>query len=109
MVSVLAIEPKVRGFKHGLCNGFLRTIQICRAPSFEGAVKPSTPCRKILYVREPCIVRLRYVSEIQGHFFPTLCFAIRCFCCNHRELVDESGTIRTQTDTQNTSENDCSA
>jgi hypothetical protein len=40
MVSVLASGSKVRGFKPGLGNGFLRTIKIRSTPSFEGEVKP---------------------------------------------------------------------
>jgi hypothetical protein len=49
MVSVIAIEHKVRGFKNGRGDGFLRAIQI-RITSFVGGeVRPSTPCRKILW------------------------------------------------------------
>jgi hypothetical protein len=48
MVSVHATEPKVRGFKPGGCDGFLRVIKIRSTPSFEGKVKPEVPCRKIL-------------------------------------------------------------
>jgi hypothetical protein len=35
MVSVLVIEPKVRWFKLGLEDGFLRAIKIGSAPSSE--------------------------------------------------------------------------
>jgi hypothetical protein len=46
MVSVLAIGPKVRGFKPGR-GGW--------------GVKPEVPCRKILrYVKEPCVASQRY-------------------------------------------------
>jgi hypothetical protein len=48
MVSVLAITPKIRGFKPADNDGFLRAIKICNTPSFGGEVKPSSPCRKIL-------------------------------------------------------------
>jgi hypothetical protein len=41
MVSVLAIRPKVRGFKPGRGDGLLRTIKIRTTPSFGREVKPS--------------------------------------------------------------------
>jgi hypothetical protein len=47
MVSVLAIESKVRGFKSGYDDGFLMAIKFLSTPSFGGEVKPSAPCRKI--------------------------------------------------------------
>jgi hypothetical protein len=47
MVSVLAIRHKVCGFKLGRGDGFLRAIKIGSTPSFEGEVKPETPCCKI--------------------------------------------------------------
>jgi hypothetical protein len=36
MVSLLAIGPKVHGFKPGQGDGFLRVIKICSTPSSEG-------------------------------------------------------------------------
>jgi hypothetical protein len=52
MVSVLAVGPKVRGFKLGRRDVFLRAIKIRSTPSFGGELKPSAPCRKVLrYVR----------------------------------------------------------
>jgi hypothetical protein len=47
-VSVLAIGPKVYGFKPGRGDRFLTAIKIRSTPSFGGEVKPETPCRKIL-------------------------------------------------------------
>jgi hypothetical protein len=44
MVSVLAIGPKVRRFKHREGDGFLREIKICSTPFFEGEVKQTDPC-----------------------------------------------------------------
>jgi hypothetical protein len=38
MVSVLAIRPKVGGFKPGRGDGFLRVITIRSTPSFRGEV-----------------------------------------------------------------------
>jgi hypothetical protein len=44
MVSVLAIGPKVRGFKLGRENGgSLKAIKIGSKPSFGGKVKPERP------------------------------------------------------------------
>jgi hypothetical protein len=40
MVSVLVIGPKVRGFKPGRGDGFLRAIKIRRNFSSGGEVKP---------------------------------------------------------------------
>jgi hypothetical protein len=37
MVSVFAIGPKVRGFKLGRDDGFLRVIKIRNTPSFGGS------------------------------------------------------------------------
>jgi hypothetical protein len=48
MVSVLVIGLRVRGFKPGQCDGFLKAIKIRSTPSFGKDVKPSALCRKIL-------------------------------------------------------------
>jgi hypothetical protein len=48
MVSVLVIGPKVRGFKPGEGDGFLRAIKIQAHHTFGGEVKYSAQCRKIL-------------------------------------------------------------
>jgi hypothetical protein len=48
MFSVVAIGPKVRGFKTGRGNGFLRAIEIHSTHSFVEEVKPLAPTRKIL-------------------------------------------------------------
>jgi hypothetical protein len=48
MVSVLATGPKVRGFKPGRGDLFLRAMKIRSTPSFGGEVKPSAPFHKIL-------------------------------------------------------------
>jgi hypothetical protein len=54
MVIVLAIGPKVPGFKHAKDDGFLRAIKIRSTPSFGGEVKPLAPCHKTLrHVKEP--------------------------------------------------------
>jgi hypothetical protein len=48
MVTVLAIGPKVRGFKPDRGDGFLRAMKIRSTPYFGGEVKPASPCRKTL-------------------------------------------------------------
>jgi hypothetical protein len=51
---VLAFGTKVREFKQGRGDGFLRAAKICSTPSFGGEVKPEAPCHKILqHVKEP--------------------------------------------------------
>jgi hypothetical protein len=53
MVSVLATGPKVRGFKPGRGDGFLKAIKIRSTSSFGGEVKPEVECCKILrHVKE---------------------------------------------------------
>jgi hypothetical protein len=47
MVSVLAIGPKVCGFKPGQGDGFLKATKLHSTPSFGGEVEPSVPCHKI--------------------------------------------------------------
>jgi hypothetical protein len=54
VVIVLAIAPKVRGFKPGRGPWIFKGDQIRSTPSFEEEVKPSAPYRKILWrVKEP--------------------------------------------------------
>jgi hypothetical protein len=54
MVSVLAIGPKVHGFKPGRGNRFLKAIKIHRLPSFREEVKSSVPYHRILqHAKEP--------------------------------------------------------
>jgi hypothetical protein len=67
MVSVLVIGPKVRRFKSGREDGFLRAINILSTTSFGGEVKPSAPCRKFLrHVKELRVVRQRfYVAKFK--------------------------------------------
>jgi hypothetical protein len=90
MIIVLAIGPKVRGFKPCESDGFLKAIQIRSTPSFGGEVKLSAPCRKALrHVKDP----LKYdrdadrqnsaaISRPVSHPFVTV-----CLCYNHiREL-----------------------
>jgi hypothetical protein len=61
VVNVIASGPKVRGFKPGRGDGFLRAIKIGSAISFGGEVKSGAPCRSILqHVKELYEVRKTY-------------------------------------------------
>jgi hypothetical protein len=54
VVSVLATEPKGRGFKSGRGGGYLMAIKICSTPSFGCEVKLDIPRRKISrHVKDP--------------------------------------------------------
>jgi hypothetical protein len=57
MVSVLAIVSKLRGFKPGQGDAFLRAINIRSTLSFRREIKPSALRRKTLrHVKQPCVV-----------------------------------------------------
>jgi hypothetical protein len=82
MVTVLAIGPKVRGFKPGQDRWIFKD---------DGReLKPSAPCRKILWhVQDP----LRYDRDTDRQNSAAISipvsprFATRCLCCNQsREL-----------------------
>jgi hypothetical protein len=54
MVSVLAIEPKVRGVKPGRGRWIFKGYKNPQHAFLQGEVKPSAPCRKILrHVKDP--------------------------------------------------------
>jgi hypothetical protein len=54
VVSVLVIRPKIRGFKPGKDDGFLRALKFRHTTSFGWEIKLSVPCRKVLrHVKEP--------------------------------------------------------
>jgi hypothetical protein len=97
--SVLAIGPKVRGFKPDRGRRILRTIKIRNTTSFGAEIKLSVPCRKNLqHVKEANRYEKRYFEDkIHGHFsprFPALLPDISAGYC-HTTLVDGSGMIRT--------------
>jgi hypothetical protein len=48
MISALVIRPKVRRFKPGRSDGFLRAIKNRSTTPFRGEVKPSALFRDIL-------------------------------------------------------------
>jgi hypothetical protein len=52
IVRVLAIGPKLRGFKCCRGDGFLRALKIRSTPSFGRELKPSAPCRNIYYMQQ---------------------------------------------------------
>jgi hypothetical protein len=58
MVSVLATEPKGRGFESGQGDGFLTAIKTRNTPFFGWEVKPEVPLRKIL----------RHVKDLLRYF-----------------------------------------
>jgi hypothetical protein len=54
MVSVFAIGHKVRRFKPGKGDGFLRAIKVHSTPSFGGEVNLGAPCHNNLqHIKEP--------------------------------------------------------
>jgi hypothetical protein len=64
MVSVAGIGHRVRGFKHGRSDEFLKTIKICSTPSFGREVKSKVRCRKILRrVKITCKYELKYFRQ----------------------------------------------
>jgi hypothetical protein len=64
IVGVLAIGPKVRGFKLSQGNGYLRAIKIHSTPYFGGEAQPSDPCRKILrHVKITCKYEEKYFAR----------------------------------------------
>jgi hypothetical protein len=61
MVSVLDIEPEIRGFKPGRGWRIFKGYKIYSMHSFGGEVKPLAPSRNILQrIKEPFEVWKRY-------------------------------------------------
>jgi hypothetical protein len=53
MVNMLVFGPKVRRFKSGCGDGFLKTMKVYSTPSFGWEVKPLVPTRETLrHVKE---------------------------------------------------------
>jgi hypothetical protein len=70
MIIVLAFETKIRGFKPGRGDGFLRAIKINSMPFFGGELKPSFPSRKVLqHVKITLKYEQRYFEGQIYHFF----------------------------------------
>jgi hypothetical protein len=78
MVSVLAIRPKIRGFKPGRGCEFLRVIKIHCSPSFGREVKPLVSCREILrHVKMACKYEEKYFARPNPSFpstVPPVCY-----------------------------------
>jgi hypothetical protein len=81
MVIVLPLHPRFAGLNPAEGNGFLRTIKIHSTISFDGEVKPSAPCHKILWhTKDP----LRYDRDTGRQNLVTISrpvsprFATRC-------------------------------
>jgi hypothetical protein len=96
MSRVLAIRPKVRGFKPGRGDGYLRPIKIRSTHYFGGEVKPEVPCCKISqHVKKSLASMNKHTSQSQMHHSlrPFLLLATRWLCWQdcQRALVDESG------------------
>jgi hypothetical protein len=100
VVIVLPLDPRFVGSNPAESDGFLRTIKIRGTNSFGGEVKPSAPFPKILwYVKDP----LRYDKDTDRQNSTAISrlvsprFANRCLLQpEQRNVVDESGMIRTQ-------------
>jgi hypothetical protein len=71
MIIMLAIGPKVCRFKLSRGNGFLRVIKIHSTPSFRGEVKPSAPCREILWhIKKVCEYERYFVDTVHNFLCP---------------------------------------
>jgi hypothetical protein len=96
MVSVLAIEPKVRGFKPGRGDGFFRAIEIRSTSCLGGEVKLSAPCSKILrHVKKvTCKYEQKYFARSNSNipFESSSCFLLddSAGMIVKRALVDET-------------------
>jgi hypothetical protein len=83
MVIVLAIRPKVRGFKPGREQWLLRAIKIRSTTSFGREVKQSAPCCKILqHVKDPCGYEQRYRQNSPTFLATFLPASLPGDCCN---------------------------
>jgi hypothetical protein len=69
MLSCLLLDPRFADLNPAVSDGFLRSIQTHNTASFEGKVKPSAPCHKILrHAENP----LRYDRESDRQNFHLL-------------------------------------
>jgi hypothetical protein len=90
---MLAIGPKVCGFKPGRCNGFLRAIKIRNTPFFGGEVKLGAPCRKIVWHVQNEISKCEKVASNAKFMFakfPLICYKMNLLVAiPERDVVDE--------------------
>jgi hypothetical protein len=69
VVIVLAIGPKVCGFKPGKGGGIFKGSRNHSRTYFRGEIKQVDPCHKILWhVKDPYSMGY-FVDKIQGHFY----------------------------------------
>jgi hypothetical protein len=100
---MLAVGPKVRGFKPSRGDGFLMAMKNRSTIFFREEAKPSVPCLKILHHAD---MKRYFLGKIHLHFRyvpPASLPDISSGYCQ-RALMDESGMIRTEMGTHNRSE-----
>jgi hypothetical protein len=69
---VLSLDPKFAGSNPAEDEGLLMAIKIRSTTSFGGEVKPSAPCRNILWhIKNPAVFEEIPVGKIHGHFSPS--------------------------------------
>jgi hypothetical protein len=95
MVNMLVIGFKVRGFKPGRADGFLRAIKI-RSPSFFGGeLNLSAQCRKILrHKQTTCKYEQKYFARLNSLFsstVPPACYQMTVLALLPESSVYESG------------------
>jgi hypothetical protein len=99
IVSMLAIAPKVRGFKPDRGDGFLRETKIRSTTSFGEEVKASAPCRKILRRAKKSLRSMnKNISNAKFYSFfrqypPDLLLDVYDCGISYRAVVDESIVI----------------
>jgi hypothetical protein len=100
VVIVLAIGPKVRGFKPGRGQWFSRAIKVRTTSLFWGVIKPSAPCRKFYDILKNTAEYGQYISSakftvISRRISHDSVLSVSACTCQ-RPLVYVSGMIRTQ-------------
>jgi hypothetical protein len=109
-VSVLAIEPKVRGFKPGRGRWVFKRDKNPQHAFLRRASKALGQCLKTSrHVKNPFVLWQRYYVLNLGLSRQLLAPLVRCVCSNLRALMDEWEVIRTQVGTHSIPENGRSA
>jgi hypothetical protein len=98
VVSLLAIGPKVRGFRPGRGWWIFKGDKIRSTTFFRAEVKLFLPCMILRHVKKPYRCEKRYfVGKIHGHISPSFrgtLLGVSAGCCQ-RAVVDEARMIRT--------------
>jgi hypothetical protein len=77
MVRVLAIGPKVHGFKPSRGNGLLRAIKIHSTPSFREEVRLEAPCKILWHAQNTKLLQWpHYVCDLICTFVLILSYHI---------------------------------